>query len=72
MKYKDKDEAKACYVYKTEDLNKMKIQQKTLIVEEYNSDDGNVEDWSTDWEDEEFCKATLGIFIANGYDVVVN
>lgn len=58
MKEKEKDEA--YYVQKIKDLCKMKLSGKVLMVAEDDSNDDNVEVWSTDSEDHEVMNLTHG------------
>lgn len=51
-------------IYFFEDLGKLKIQGKTLDVEEDDRDEGNTETWSTNSADEEVCKPTHGVHFA--------
>lgn len=56
-KKKEKDKDEAYYRKKIEELRK-NSNKPTLVVIEDNSDDGNVEVWSTDSHDKEVCKPT--------------
>ena len=48
---KDKEKYEFYYVYKIEDLYKLNIQWKALIIQEEDNGGGNIEVWSTNSED---------------------
>lgn len=50
---KENEKDEACYLKKIEDLKLSKAHWKDLVEEEDNSHGGNMEVWSTDFEDKE-------------------
>lgn len=55
---KEKEKDESYYIQKIEDLRKMKLNRKALTVGDGDSDNGNIEVWSTYSEDEEVRKPT--------------
>lgn len=55
---KEKEKDEAYYVYRIEDLRKMKLIGNVMVVGEKQSDDGNFEVWSTYLKDHEVRKPT--------------